>query len=305
MNAVLPKEVIAVTDTLRNKILSLLPSAALKKQISLSGCQFSDADLLSIVWDYAPDYEARIALLQKLEECFSGELKAYTSDLIHTQRLMLDSFMKPEEDAIYELHIKETPHSYDESYLCRSYQDALRTIPLFYQEYNCQETNSSRYTIVKRRVVSGEMEFSEDKLGELVLLPGMKVCSVDVDAYFHHAEKCDPDDDCAECSRPCARIHHIPFPQFLRNGDAVKYRDCDGEESFGTVLVFDDPPFSEYYIIPLWSNAVHYHDYINVYDDHRHIPAPLVDLVSEEDLPEKYREDYKTYSQYVKKNVTA
>ena len=46
-------------------------------------------------------------------------------------------------------------------------------------------------------------------------------------------------------------------------------------------------------------------DYINVYDDHRHIPAPLVDLVSEEDLPEKYREDYKTYSQYVKKNVTA
>ena len=296
---------IAVTDTLRNKILSLLPSAALKKQISLSGCQFSDTDLLFIAWNYAPDYEERIALLQTLEQCFSGELKEYTSRVIHTQKLMLESFMKPDKDAVFELHIKETSSSWDERYLCKSYQDALRTIPLFYQEYNCQETDSSRYTIVKRRVVSGDMKFSEDELGELVLLPGMKVYSIDLYAYSHLAEECEPDVNCMECSRPCVRINKTPFPPFLRNGDAVKYRDHNGKESFGTVLIFDDPPFSEYYIIPLWSHAVRYHDYINAYDDHRHIPAPLVDRVSEEDLPEKYREDYKAYSQYVKKNVTA
>ncbi len=301
VNAVLPKEVMAVTDALRNKILSLIPSSDLKKQISLLDWQFSDKDLLSIAREYAPDYEARIAILQMLEQCFSGELKEYTSRIIHTQNLMLDSFMQPDQDAVYELHIKETPNAYDERYLCRSYQDALRTIQLFYQEYDGQESVSSRYTIVKRLVLSENMKFSEDELGKIVLLPGMKVYSVNLYAYSYLAEECDGM-SCMECSRLCARIHRTLFPLFLRHGDAVKYREYDGEEAFGIVLVSESHPCNEYYVIPLNSIAVRYHDYINIYDEHQHIPAPLVSRVSEKDLPEKNREDYKSCLQYIKQN---
>ena len=303
VNNVLPKEVIAVTDMLRNKILSLLPSSTLKKQISLSDCRFSDTDLIAIVWKYAADYDERIALLQELEQCFSGELKEYTSKLVHAQRFMLDNFIKPDEAAVYELHIKTTPHAYDERYLCRSYDDALRTIPLFYQQYNDHETASTCYTIAKRRVMSGDMTFSEDELGELVLLPGMKVDSVDLYDYSHLAEGCGPEWDCSECNRLCVRCYDILFPLFVRHGDAVRVRYRDGEECFGIVFVFEDQPCSEYYVIPLDSNAVRYHDYINIYDAHRHVPAPLVEKISEEELPEKYKENYKACAQYVRKNV--
>ena len=79
-----------MTDSIQSQILSLIPSHSLKKQLNLSTVHFSDEDLLTIAYRYAPDYETRIALLQKLEQSFSDELKEYTSRLISVQKQMLE-----------------------------------------------------------------------------------------------------------------------------------------------------------------------------------------------------------------------
>lgn len=290
-----------MTDSIQSQILSLIPSHSLKKQLDLSTVHFSDEDLLTIAYRYAPDYETRIALLQKLEQSFSDELKEYTSRLISVQKQMLESFISQEENEIYDLHIKDTPGAYDESYLCRSFDDAVKIIPLFYKEYDCKETVSSRYTIVKRRILSEKTGFDEDNLGELILLPNNRIHSVCMYAYDHQAEKCQG--ECLDCNKPCAECHDVIFPLFVKHGDAVKCYETSGKETFGIVFLYNNLPCGDYYVIPLDSNAVHYHDYANIHDAHMHIPSPLVERIDVDALPKRIKEDYKACLQYFMENA--
>ena len=288
---------VAMLDELQRRIVSLIPSTSLKKQIKLTNYRLSDADMLSTAYRYANDYDTRMELLQMLEQHFSGELRDYTSRLIQVQRQMLESFLEPEDNAVYELHIKDTPDAYDERYLCKSFDAALRIIPLFFQKYHCEENASSRYTIVKRRVLSETDDFSEDELGELVLLAGMRVYSVSIWSLEHQAEACSR--DCQACNRPCVICHEAIFPQFIRHGDAVKFYDISGQESYCIAFSLDDQPCSDYYVIPLDSDAVCYRDFVNIHNAHHHIPAPLTERIEEEAIPEKMRADYKACLQYI------
>ena len=142
-----------MTNELYDRILSLLPSADLKETIQRTGYRVPDRDLLTVTWRYAPDYDTRLGLLRELGECFEGKLKNYISGLIDTQRQILESFLHCEEGTVYELFLKETSDAYEEGNLCRSYEEALRMIPLIYQEYPfCKEREETRYQIVKRRI---------------------------------------------------------------------------------------------------------------------------------------------------------
>ncbi len=287
----------AMLDELQSRIVSLIPSTSLKNQIRLINHRLSDADLLSTAYRYAADYDARVELLQMLEQQFTGDLRDYTSKLIHVQRQMLEVFLKPEDNTVYELHIKDTPDAYDERYLCKSFDAAIRIIPLFFQEYDCEENSLTRYTIVKRRVLSEEADFSDDELGELVMLAGMRVYSVNMWSFDHQAEECAG--QCLNCNSPCADCHETIFPQFIQHGDAVKFYDLSGKESYGIVLAFNNLPCSEYYVIPLDSDAVRYHDFDNIHDAHQHIPAPLTERIEEAALPEEIRADYKACLKYI------
>lgn len=287
----------AMLDELQSRIVSLIPSTSLKNQIRLINYRLSDADLLSTAYRYAADYDARVELLQMLEQQFTGDLRDYTSKLIHVQRQMLEVFLKPEDNTVYELHIKDTPDAYDERYLCKSFDAAIRIIPLFFQEYDCEENSLTRYTIVKRRVLSEEADFSDDELGELVMLAGMRVYSVNMWSFDHQAEECAG--QCLNCNSPCADCHETIFPQFIQHGDAVKFYDLSGKESYGIALAFNNLPCSEYYVIPLDSDAVRYHDFDNIHDAHQHIPAPLTERIEEAALPEEIRADYKACLKYI------
>lgn len=287
----------AMLDELQSRIVSLIPSTSLKNQIRLINHRLSDADLLSTAYRYAADYDARVELLQMLEQQFTGDLRDYTSKLIHVQRQMLEVFLKPEDNTVYELHIKDTPDAYDERYLCKSFDAAIRIIPLFFQEYDCEENSLTRYTIVKRRVLSEAADFSDDELGELVMLAGMRVYSVNMWSFDHQAEECAG--QCLNCNSPCADCHETIFPQFIQHGDAVKFYDLFGKESYGIALAFNNLPCSEYYVIPLDSDAVRYHDFDNIHDAHQHIPAPLTERIEEAALPEEIRADYKACLKYI------
>ena len=288
-----------MTDSLQKQILSLLPSENLKKEITNKSWHFSDRDLLAIAWHYAPDFDARIDLLRLLEQQTEGDLKAYIRRIIETQRQMLAGFKSSDARTVFELHIKDTPDSYDERYLCSSFEAALKMIPLFYQEYDsAKETDRSRYEITKRRVFSGADgdPFAEDELGSLTLLPGARVYSIDVYSMSTTPEPCDG--ECLSCLLPCVSAHEILFPCFTKNGDAVRYTDRSGAISYGVVLQEDERPCADCYLIPLDSNVMYYHDFENVHNAHQHIPAPLVEPIAPEELPERMKKDFEAFRSY-------
>lgn len=291
-----------MTNELYDRILSLLPSADLKEAVRRTGYHLPDRDLLTIAWRYAPDYDARIVLLRELEECLEGELKAYVSRLLDMEREMLEGFSRQEEGTVYELFIKETPDACDEGTLCRSYEDALRMIPLIYQEYPfCREREETRYRIVKRRILSDKTGFLEDEMGQVRLLPGKKLYDVDLYALDHRPEECEG--GCLACDFPCASGRDVLFPAFLRHGEAVRYQRDPflGKQDFGICfdLRQDNGPCADYYVIPLESLPVCYHDFEDIHNAHQHIPAPLVERIEPEALSEKQRADYEACREYV------
>jgi len=289
-----------VSDSLHDRIVDLIPSKDLRNTIRSTDHRLTDIALLATVYHCAPDYSTRIEYLRMLESIFVGDLKAYVTRIIETQRQSMDSFLKNEPDAVYELHIKETTDAYDETYLCTSFDAAMKMIPLFYQEYECNENALSRYRIVKRRIFSareGEL-FAEDHLGEAVLLPGGVIYSVEMNGI--RAEDCDG--LCLDCERYCIHNMEIPYPCFTKHADAVKYRRYDGTERFGVVLQWDDAPTNECYIIPLDIEQIRYHDFKNAHYGHEHIPSALVERVSVEGLPVELQKDYLAYSEFLREN---
>ena len=289
-----------MTDELYDRVLSLLPSEDLKEAIRRTGYRLSDWDLLAIAWRYAPDYDARIALLRELGEGLEEEYRAYVSRILDTQREMLEGFSLQEEGTVYELFVKETPDACDEGTLCRSYEEALRMIPLIYQEYPfCEEGEETRYRVVKRRILSDQTGFLEDEMGEARLLPGKKLYDVQLYALDHRPEECEG--GCVSCEFPCVGCHEVRFPTFVRHGDAVKYKRDPffGGQAFGIVFDLGEDASADCYVIPLDSLAVRYHDFENIHNAHQHIPAPLVERVEPSALPEKLRADYEACRQYL------
>ncbi len=289
-----------MSDSLQDCVVNLIPSNDLRNAIQEKEYILSDIALLATVYHCAPDFASRIEYLQMLEATFAGEIKAYTSRIIETQQQMLNAFLKDEFGVVYELHIKETPDAYDETYLCSSIDAAMKMIPLFYQEYDSKENASSRYHIVKRRVFSAKEgeEFSEDYLGDAVLLPDRVIYSVDVDGFC--AEDCDG--LCLDCERYCIHNLDIPFPCFTNHSDAVKYREYNGSAGFGVVLQWDDAPTNECYIIPLNCEQVRYHDFANAHYAHAHIPSVFVEKISPDSLSDDMRKNYLAYVAYLENN---
>ena len=289
-----------MTDELYDRVLSLLPSVDLREAIRRTGYRLPDGDLLAIAWRYAPDYDARIALLRELGEGMEEEYRAFVSQILDTQREMLEGFSRQEEGTVYELFVKETPDACDEGTLCRSYEEALRMIPLIYQEYPfCKEGEETRYRVVKRRILSDQTGFLEDEMGEARLLPGKKLYDVELYDLDHRPEECEG--RCLSCEFTCAECHDVLFPTFVRHGEAVKYKRDPflGGQAFGIVFDLGEDAAADCYVIPLMSDAVRYHDFENIHNAHQHIPAPLVERIEPSALPEKLRADYEACRQYL------
>ncbi len=272
--------------SLQNKIVSLIPSKDLRYAIHSNNCLLSDITLLSIVWRCAPDFEARLSLLKSLEKVCADDVKAIVSREICTQINMRRSFFTASPDAVYELHIKESPDAYDEAYLCASFETAMKMIPLFYREYECKETNKARYTIKKRCVISGESPtFTEDLIGEAVFLPGNILFSVEVYDIEGYAD--------------LIPFEEAVYPRFVNPGDVVTYREYDGKIRFGVALRQDDAD-CDYCVIPLDSNIMQRHDFDNVYDGHEHAYAVFTEVIDLEQLPSDMKQDYLAFRKYLK-----
>ena len=289
-------------SSLHDRIVSLLPSKGLKDAIQKTGCHFSDRELLSIAFHYAPDFDARLSLLEELAASFEAELQAYARQIAAHQRAMLDAFQRRDACTVYELHIHETPDAYDERYLCAGYDACLKLIPLFYLQYHATETDQARYEITKRKLFSaldGEA-FAEDELGSVTLLAGGRVYSVDV--YSMSQVRKEQADGSFEWELPCIPDEEILFPCFTKDAAAVRFTELSGAAGYGVLLQGKENPCSECYVLPLDSDAMERRDFENIHDAHQHVLCPMVEVVPPEELPAQMRANYEAFLSYYREH---
>ena len=288
-------------DSMQEQIIDLIPSKSLKKAIRETGYRLSDIALLSTAYICAPDFNSRLEYLLLVRDSLVGEIRSFAERLIQAERQQQSLFFRNDAGAVIELHIKETPDAYEETYLCSSIESAMKMISMYYEEYGGSENTSSRYHFVKRRVFSAAagQKFSEDSLGEAVFLPGEILYSVDMDGF---CVRSNCSHLCFECDGYGIECQSVQYPYFTEDGDAVEYFEDSGKKRFGVVRQWTDAPANECYIIPLDCPEIRYHDFDNATFSHQHIPAPFVEKISPNQLPDEMREDYWALVNYLLSN---
>lgn len=288
---------------MQKDIVAILKSNTLKQEIERSMHVFSEAELLAVANCFARTYEERIQLFKMIEENASSGISGWARACIEWQKKMLALFKEPEENVVFELHINETPNSYDERYLCSTFETAVNSIQKFYGKYKCTETMAARYLIEKRRIMTGApLEvFDEDCLGECCLLPGGVIQSVCVYDFGHEKPCCGL---CSDCKDRCADCYPVCFPRFLENKALVRYEKNDGSVRYGIHFAWNNKePDDNIYIIPLDTDIMRYHNFGSAHDTHEHIDDPFVEKICADELPGFLKDNYKAYAKYLEKHA--
>jgi len=283
-----------------HEIIELLPSADLKAKIKETNHSFQENELLQIIYKYAPTLDARIDLLERFSRICSSDISLLAKAYIQYEQESFSRFLDASGGFIYELCIKETPDSYEETYVCSSYQAALVCIDRFYETYasiNTKETEKTRYKIVKRKVFSENDRFDEDTYGECVLGPGKIVKKT---FLYNNPADCQLDIMCDECQKICPyRCDKINFPCFAHNYAIIKYQDHEGKERFGVNICLESCDGSELYIVHLDASEIREHRFDAGFLDHEHLEPPLATLATPDDLDEIRRRNYFDFVAYL------
>lgn len=284
-----------------NEIIELLPSAELKAKIKETNHRFKESELLEIIYTYAPTFDTRLDLLGRFAEIASHDISALAKTYIEYEQKSLECFMGATDGFVYELHIKESPESWEETYLCASYKDALICIDRFYEAYadvEARETSKTRYKILKRKIFSESENFDEDTYAEMIL--GQNKVILEVSDHKISFEEfcietkgiCPPDND------------EIRFPCFAANHTLVKYPDHEGKIHYSICLchsLFENrcDGFADYlYVLPMDSTTIRDHRFDNNFLDHDHIAAPLVSFASPDELDETMKKNFFDFLAY-------
>ena len=298
-----------------NEIISLLPSKTLKAKIAETGHEFTENELIYIIYEFAKTFEQRKNMLLRFARCASPEAAENALMLVRRRDEMYRDFCENGEGCIYELRIREEEYC-EERFICASYEAALKYIDLYYAEYGhigVEETERSRYHIVKRKIYGGKEDegFSQDGVAECILGAGKKVLSVD-DRHSFCQTADDDETACPDCELFCpAKIDYMAFPCFVQDCDVIRYtstvygngeieeRFCERHEEvrYGIVRAWGSEPIDYIYTLPFDSAAISEHKYDEdaLFHAHDHIYAPLTEVVPVDELDEKMQEDYAAY----------
>ena len=286
---------------LTDEIIDLLPSKSLKRKIKDCNYTFSEANLFRIIFYYAKEFDERIELMERFAAQATADVAAYARECIRWQKEILAQFMEAEAGIVYELEIS-CGGGWEETFICSTFDAAMKMINLFYDEYGdlgAVETDQTRYTLVKRRIYDGDPEraYCEDQEAICILGAGKKVLTVDDFRLSNSDPECDG--VCLHCVKLC--IHHdLHFPCFWKELDVVRYTAANGKVRYGICLQSEEyDPCQFVYVIPLDCEAMRYHAFAKVHRFHDHIAPPLLEIVSAEELDEQMWQDCQAYLEYL------
>ncbi len=281
-------------------VIEKIKSVSLKNAIKKENTIFQPIELLKIIYEFVEKYNDRLFLLKKMLSVVDDEkMVSYISFIVDDMENSLKKLQSVNSNCIFELHIKDTPDSYDESYICNSFNSAIALIDEFYKEYSFAPNKRARFKIIKRKIYDSKCDsFEEDFIISCSLDYNKNICDICCkgDADFYHC-----DGICFECNLLCMTNINIKFPTFVGYKDLVQYQDLDGSINYG--ISWDDPEFQgeECYIIPLDCFALRYRNFDKAHDFHKHIPYPYVEKANESDLIDEYKIIYNEYLTYLEK----
>ena len=289
-----------------NEIIGLLPSDNLKEKIRSTNHQFTESELLQIIYNYTPTFHEKLSMLERFSAIASSDVAALAKTYIENEQNNYNRFVTEDSGFIYELHIKENPDSHDECYICASYKAALVCIDRFYEEYasvDAKETEKTKYKITKRKIFFEENKFEEDTYAECILGTNKVILEI---SDCNASSECELDTLCSECNEICSyRCDELKFPCFACDYAIIKYLDHEDKEQFGVSICWDDSCNGlgeEFYIIPLNSQSIREQRFDDNFYEHQHIPLPLATLAKLDDLDENMRKNYLAFVEWLKAN---
>lgn len=276
------------TKQIQERIVALLPSQTLKRAIAAQNYTFREIDLVRMAWEYVPLLEDKLEILNELSFA-KGKRAAELARNVRAYLLaMRDAYLKNDPEAVYELRIRSAPDSYEEKYICRNYEAALRMIEGFWQEYGDlsgdEEREQAIYSIVKRKIL--DAVFQEDELGDCMLNGNLQVLCMDdysvekEDHGIHYSSMSD-----------------VLFPCCIPDLSPVRYTISGRFPEYGVAVHLEKEAAQiyEYYILRLIDDAYFEWNADNTFCAHEHIEPPYVELITADDLPEKKKINYQKF----------
>lgn len=274
---------------IQDKIVSTFWSEGLKKHIRETGYVFPPEDLLAVIYQHIHDFEERMEYLQLMAD-HVPEAAEHARQILAWERRRLEDFRRPGPGEVYELRVSDEPGGEETNFLCGDFDTAVALIDRYYEWFDwLEETERSRYSILRRRLLTASERSYDDVLGSCDLLPGKRINRV---WYGGKSELPDCTENCAKCHQQCVANQEAEYPNFLPENSPVRYRLPDGSVHLGVTLE-QRPMECLAYVIPLdgelLSNRNHDEDWGCHW--HEHLPLPYVDTVSREELPDDLREN--------------
>ena len=150
---------------LQNKFIELFKSKSLIAEINRCHFEFDELQLVRIIYDYAHTYTQRLQMLRELAvTAKSAQARELAEKCIVYQEQSMASFMAPQSDAVYEIHLQDDTDAYEGRYLCRTYEGALGLFKTFHMYYECDASEEGMFYICLRKFVDGNnaADFEED-----------------------------------------------------------------------------------------------------------------------------------------------
>ncbi|MDE6676489.1 MAG: hypothetical protein K2K12_02090 [Clostridia bacterium] len=220
------------TKSFENKVVALLPSKDLKEAVVRQRFHFSEKDLLKFINDYSHTFDEKLKLLEEASCVFQNKKTAlHAKKLLEFHQRNYTAFMTPSEDAVYEIDIKCDPADKEDTFITKTFEDALLLIKAFIANYKCvgaRDNEKSVYHIVKKTTCApkkpSEINKTVGELGDCVLGYRLKLKSLDMRrSGVEFESSCRRADSCEECKNPCISSHEPKYPVFLEKYDLVAF----------------------------------------------------------------------------------
>ena len=283
---------------IQNRIVDTFWSEGLKNHIRKTGYVFPAEDLLAVIYQHIHDFEERQKYYSLLMD-HVPEVSAHAAQVAAWERQCLADFRNPNPGEVYELRVTDEPGGEEARLLCADFDTALALIDRYYEHYDwLTETEQSRYSIYRRKLLTANARKCDDELGSCDLFPGKRIERV---WYGPKSELPDCMDECYRCHQNCVQNQEGEYPNFLLDRSPVRYRLPNGAVHFGVTLN-QMTVESLIYIIPLHETMIANRDYSEfcVCHEHEHIPFPDVDAASREELPADTRDNLDAFLAFLK-----
>ena len=293
---------------LEQKIINLIPSTTVKKEIERQNHKFSDLELVQIIIEFAPTWNQMVEYLMNIKNNMDDiKITEYIDEYISVEKKQYEMLVSNNTDYVYEVDM--FPGSPGDKYLCPNYESTYITIKTYeeaYKEFIDVRANNNIIITKCRVAVRNSVEDIDEKDNPVhaILNSNKEIIRIysNLDAPILDVE-----------------MNAIKYPDIFKTGDFVYvdtkmfpqfeltfgnyYNEYDKNKRFGINSFNNQKDFNgvvdECCFLDLSSEYVEYRKieinksgYCDYLMCHMHLDFGYLEKVDIENLNSKIKEDY-------------